>query len=71
VQEEGENVGSEEELTKKFLKQFAEEVRIEHEEVVKLGGLHVLPGETPQERFSFFKLVMILLYSQLIQVSLS
>lgn len=46
---EGE-AGQEEELTKKFLDQFTEQVKREHEQVIGVGGLHVLGTERHESR---------------------
>lgn len=40
----------EEELTKKFLAQFSEQVKTEHAQVVEVGGLHVLATERHESR---------------------
>jgi len=49
VQEEGEE-SDQEELTGKFLNQFSEQVKVEHQQVVDAGGLHVLAIERNESR---------------------
>ena len=51
-EKEGENAdGSQkEEVTEKFLEQFREQVKMEHEKVVAAGGLHVLATERHESR---------------------